>query len=77
MPEFWENATISSSPSPLISPTEIEDALSQVWTGLEVVIPLDAVQSAHTIEVEKFDWMFERKTGSGFPSLSWSDSITC
>ncbi len=30
IPELCANATISSSPSPLISPTEIDEALSQV-----------------------------------------------
>ena len=43
---------MSSEPSPLISPVEIEEALSQVCIGLEVVIPLPVDQSAQTIEVE-------------------------
>ena len=55
LPENVENATMSSSPSPFKSPTEIEVALSQVCMGVEVVIPLPAFQSAQRIDVELFD----------------------
>ena len=53
--ETVENATISSSPSPFISPTDTDVALSQVWIGAEVVIPEFGAQSAQTTEVELFD----------------------
>ena len=54
-PELLANATMSLSPSPLISPTEIEVALSQVWIGVTVEILEFGLQSAHVIEVELLD----------------------
>ena len=67
---------MSSLPSPLISPVEIDVALSQVWIGVDIVSPLPEFQSAQTIEVELLDCMSSRNIGSGKLSLSISVSIT-
>ena len=62
--EDVENATMSSLPSPLISPVEIDVALSQVWIGVDIVSPLPEFQSAQTIEVELLDCMSSKNIGS-------------
>ena len=72
----FENAIISSLPSPLRSPVEIDVALSQVWIGVDMVNPLPVFQSAQTIEVELLDWISSKNIGSGRLSLSISVSIT-